>query len=328
MLTDNKVVLNQECNNNKNETTPLLLKEGLLKPSANSTDNPSWSNLADCDSESEISLTTSLSHHHDHDDCEGKMISEYGTTTLTTRRRRIRQRHVALVVLAGIVGFFSLRHFVFGPASSSHDKQTSRDPSNKTYKNPIIIVAFSQLDPVQDLGLTNFQRPSNSRPPPGLESFILKKKQQKQQQTSQQQKSANNTTANTVNVAIPTNAWYQNLLSVDNDDIPSTIHRAYTIPYIVDAAGPIAGLRIHPNHILATQTVIQLNVVEQHGLTVGAAAASATTTIVSESRSQKQKHDDVMNTRFHVENMTPLAITLGWVSISLRLSLCLAAWPQ
>jgi hypothetical protein len=338
----------EECN--KNETTPLL----LLKPSPGSTDQPtsssSWSNLLLADSGtaatkksgSEISLV-SLSHHH-HDVEEEEKMSEYGSTLLTPCRRLRHRRRRAMdcaLVLTLIVGFFALRHVVFGPSASSPTSTSSRDVPPGSNKNPsknnssnsnsnnkpssTRIGVFSQLDPVQDLGLTSFQRPRSSRPPPNLESYILKQQQQQQQQQGVRDDAHIGTNAtfsalpNTppvVQVAIPTNAWYQNLLSVDDNEMPNSIHRAYTIPYIVDAAGPIPGLRVHANHILATQTVIQLNVIEEHGLVVGAAPPPPPP--AQQQQHQQHKDDDkddehILNTRFHVDNMTPLAITLGWV---------------
>jgi hypothetical protein len=354
MLTNNKARLLQRDNSVKNETTPLLVSRvSMLKPSPGSTDHPtSWSNLAgDWEqqraaaattrkSDSEISLV-SLSQLHkndDDDDEDEEKMSEYGATLLTPchrlRHRLCRRRalvDLALVVV-GIVGFLSLRYFMLlGPSSTSSSSSSggsSRDPSNNSPSNnnnnnnnnkpsSIIIRAFSQLDPVQDLGLTNFQRPRSSRPPPNLESYVLKQQQQQQGVRDTIGTNASETLP-TPTVAIPTNAWYQNLLSVDDNDMPNSIHRAYTIPYIVDAAGPIAGLRIHVSHILATQTVIQLNVIEEHGLVVGAAAAASAV-----SAHQQQRDDEILNTRFHVDNMTPLAITLGWVRFIGRCFYCI-----
>lgn len=71
--------------------------------------------------------------------------------------------------------------------------------------------------------------------------------------------------------AMPTNAWYQNLLigSVSDGQL-ALANRAYTIPYIVDFVGPVPGVRVHFPNLWASDTIVQMNTVEKHGLTVGA----------------------------------------------------------
>jgi hypothetical protein len=142
-------------------------------------------------------------------------------------------------------------------------------------------VPLSTLHPVDDLGLTDIRRPKASRPQRALIKGAA--------------------AMNGTRAAFPTNAWYQNLLMMDGE--PSNIHRAYPMPFLVDVAGPIAGLRVHPNHIQASTSVVQLNIIENYGLTVGAAADATTT-----------KKNDMSTTKGYViENMTPLGVTLGWV---------------
>jgi len=138
---------------------------------------------------------------------------------------------------------------------------------------------FSRLDPVRDLGMANFQRPEASRP-----SLALQK--------------------NSKSGAIPTNAWYQNFLMLEDDQEPTEFHRAYTVPYVFDAAGPIAGLRIHNNHISSTQNVMQLNVNTPNGITMGAMHRT----------SGPSSH---VNKAYTIQEMTQLAVTLRWEDFGL-----------
>ena len=147
---------------------------------------------------------------------------------------------------------------------------------------------LSLLDPVADLGMYHFDRPLSSQP------------------TVHRSLEAPNG-----NAALPTNSWYQSFLLLGADETPTSMHRAYSIPYILDAAGPIAGIRVYPHHVGATSNVIQTYTIENQGLTAGLATADG----VSAKR------------RYQIELMTPLGITLSWVShdslsLSLSLSCC------
>jgi hypothetical protein len=128
---------------------------------------------------------------------------------------------------------------------------------------------FSTLHPVDDLGMFGVV---HKRSPP--ESVVRGNSQ-----------------------AVPTSAWYENLLVADGE--PTSIHKAYVIPYLVDAVGPIPGLRVHSNHLTATSTTIQLEFVETHGLTLGAFSSSGT------------------SNSYSVVSTNPLGLTLKWVRTGL-----------
>jgi hypothetical protein len=139
--------------------------------------------------------------------------------------------------------------------------------------------SLSKLHPVDDLGLYSFARSKDSSPPSALTKGAEK---------------------NGGRASFPTNAWYQNILMMDDE--PSNIHRVYTVPFVLDPAGPIPGLRVHPNHIKASTAVVQLNTVEAYALTVGATADAT------------EKHNTTETHGYIIENMTPLGVTLGYVS--------------
>lgn len=147
-------------------------------------------------------------------------------------------------------------------------------PKGPPYRGPL-----SMLDPVTDLGLADYDRPKDSRIPSTLHKL-----------------------ADEGQRAFPTNAWYQNMIMAG--DQPSEVHRAYVIPYVVDAAGPIPGLRVHPNHVGSTQDVVQVYVVEEYGLTVGAASDAS-----------RNHTDKPLSQRYYVKHATNMGVTLEWVRI-------------
>jgi endoglucanase Acf2 len=56
---------------------------------------------------------------------------------------------------------------------------------------------------------------------------------------------------------LPTNSWYQNLLigGVGNRD---TENKVFQVPYIIDTAGPIPGIRTHPAHVQANDRSVMV----------------------------------------------------------------------
>jgi hypothetical protein len=148
------------------------------------------------------------------------------------------------------------------------------DDSTIPAKRQKNMAALSKLDPVVDLHLFAYERPDGSKPPSAL-------------------------TASAYTV-YPTNSWYQNLLMVNDNDGPQDIHRVYCIPYIIDAAGKIAGLRLHGVHRTVSNTVIQLNTQNEFGFTIGAVSISS--------------DDDDLSRGYTIDTTTPLGVTLQWVS--------------
>ena len=71
---------------------------------------------------------------------------------------------------------------------------------------------------------------------------------------------------NTTGISIPTNRWYQNILLGGPKDEFGSI---YTIPYIVDTAGSIPGLRIQYPNLQASTSIVQMIFNANFGLTLG-----------------------------------------------------------
>ena len=243
-----------------------------LLPSASSTDRPSRTNpssygssnddLSKNDSAASFELLLPTKH------------SERNESALTSKIHRYCRKRPAIVagvliafcglvalIICSIAGFSGIPFH--GPSGTKKYHQltaTEREP-------------FSTLDPLKDLGLYSLERPKESSPPESV-----------YRDTPQR--------------ALPTNAWYQNFLMAKGE--PTNVHRAYAQPYVVDAVGPIPGLRAHPNHLDASTTVVQLSFVDSHGLTLGAAASKA------------QKKSPTKT--YSVVSTTALAATLKWVS--------------
>ena len=142
---------------------------------------------------------------------------------------------------------------------------------------------FSLLDPVRDLHLASFVRPSDSSPPKHMFTEWSEK------------------LSMAVHGPIPTNAWYQNLLMLRGE--PSNVHQVYSTPYLVDVVGPIPGLRVDSNHILSSTSVLQLTFNEQFGLTIGAAPSLAHDSVAKKS----------LDYKYQAIETTQLGLTLKWV---------------
>ena len=140
------------------------------------------------------------------------------------------------------------------PSSPALDKKTfNSDPS-----------PFSGLTPAE-LGFHPHTRPSSSRPGTVFGSWRHGPQSATTGRLGVGLKSSAGERA-----AMPTNAWYQNLLvgSVNEGHLTPN-NRAYTIPYILDMVGPVPGVRVQFPHVLSSDTIIQLSAVERHGLTLG-----------------------------------------------------------
>lgn len=143
---------------------------------------------------------------------------------------------------------------------------------------------FSTLHPVE-LGVPKYSRPASSRPFAVLTHNIRTEGRP---------------------THFPTSAWYQNMLLVGNGEPPTEVNRVYATPFLVDAAGPIPGLRVLPNQVSASTSVVQVNTIVEYGLTVGAALDAV-------ERIKKNSKEPTYSNEYRVERMTPLGLTLGWV---------------
>lgn len=152
--------------------------------------------------------------------------------------------------------------------------------------------SFSIVDPVQHLGLKDVgpTRPKVSQPSGALRQRSAQ--QGDSSSTSQQQ-------------AYPTNAWYQNLLLRRDGERPTLDHRAYVIPYIIDLAGIVPGVRVHPTYTYAIEKEVHTDFAERYGITIGA-------------MSQSGIDQEVRSWEYQIVQTTPLGVTLDWVRITIK----------
>jgi hypothetical protein len=263
-----------------------------LMPSPHSTNSPSRENLAKGDKDYETYQLLPTEQREG----SASRPSEIQLKVLNRKRtfeevmhdhvtgRHVRTRTICLVIaLAVSIGcavWFSKQG---QNTKSSKDGTTS--PIDKPFKTNTPRGPFSKLHPVKDLGLYDYTRPKMSSPQSPITEGLKNAK------------------------IFPTNAWYQSLLMPADE--PEVIHRAYAIPYIVDAAGPVPGMRIHGNHVDASNFVVQLYVIEEYGLTVGAGTDAAA--------SKPSKRSKALSGKYKVTHATPLGVTLEWVSECLRM---------
>jgi hypothetical protein len=233
------------------ESTSLL----AVMPSANSTDD----SVRGTYSNGSLPLTSSYDELRESAELQMQALIDRPNAKTDSANHSIknvlRRRHAILILLFGCalcVMLISL--LIFQPDSPPGNITPDSPPGNITpdtpddHPLPLSPLPFSDLDPVNDLGLMEFIRPDSSSPPTNLFRRLEKSKKR---------------------AAYPTNAWYQNFLLARGE--PSNVHRAYAVPYVLDAVGLIPGLRVIPaNRILAGNAILQLYINEPNGLTLGA----------------------------------------------------------
>jgi hypothetical protein len=269
--------------------------KALMNPSNNSTSNPSLENLASSGGTAPTDLQHDETYHLIQNQEVGngaqieschrslKALSFEEMLHRHVTGRHVRRRTIAIFVAFSILligSFFWLFKF----SNLTNDPSTWKDsdllPYGPSKKKNATRSPFSILHPVTDLGMYDFPRPKTSIPARPMKEGLLNRN------------------------AYPTNSWYQSLLAPPDE--PSELHRAYAVPYVVDTIGPIPGLRLHPNHIDASSYVITLYVINEYGLTFGAAVNAAS--------SKNLKNIELPTHQYKVTHATPLGLTLDWVS--------------
>ena len=252
----------------------------MVNPSANSTDQPSQKNLSDygtsiAQSDSAASFEVLLPREGGGKRGMFKKVTSCVHRAFSKRPTTVVGLLLIATCLLAFLGSTALRSSSGGifPGAAKDLLDAEGRPT------------FSVLDPVKELGLFPLSRPEASGPP----HSVLSESRHK---------------------ALPTNAWYQNMLMAKGE--PTDVHRVYTMPYVLDATGPIPGLRTHPNHMDGSTTVVQLSFVDNHGITLGAAASpnhSSTSQTKESSAGTKAP-----SKRYSVVSTTSLAVNLKWVS--------------
>jgi hypothetical protein len=211
---------------------------------------------------------------------------------------------------ASMLGLMTFR--TKSTSSSSSSSSSSKNDSDSGDDGDTMVPTdgrpfpLSLLDPIHDLGLAGWDRsPDESSFP----SFYYNADadaddrygNNNSRKLSASESSNNNNTTSRKKKALPTNAWYQNMLQVSHNDEPTNLQRTYPVPYLVDVVGLIPGLRMHATDIDASDMVMQLSFNENAGLVLGA----------TEHLSSKKK--TIHSHRYKVLKTTNLGITLEWV---------------
>mmetsp|Transcript_7930 Transcript_7930/g.23402 ORF Transcript_7930/g.23402 Transcript_7930/m.23402 type:complete len:1211 (+) Transcript_7930:263-3895(+) len=201
-------------------------------------------------------------------------------------------RDLSLLSRGALLLALVLAAIVFGPSSIGGDCPDAADDTDDEFGDRF---PLSLLDPVRDLDLAEHGRPWND---PSFPAFYY-----------DHDKNDANPSNDPRRKALPTNAWYQNLLQVPQNQEPANLQRVYTGPYLVDVVGTIPGLRVHAPEIDASDMVVQLTFNERFGVVLGGSSDS----IVSSSNCAGTVCDTESHShRYKVLETTELGITLEW----------------
>lgn len=257
------------------ETTSLL----AYMPSPNSTDSP----VRRCYSNENLPLVSSYDDLGASVEIQMKELIEplkpKSGRAIDVQANLLRRRHATIIMLfAFAVSAILVFHPYIHQKSQNPGESVPPDSDDHLVPSDDRFAPFSYKDPVRDLGLMEFIRPEASAPPKNL--FPGK------------------------HSALPTNAWYQNLLLAHDE--PSNLQRAYAVPYVFEVVGIIPGLRIHPaHHVLASASVMQLSFNELYSLTLGATG-------------DLQRPKAKESYKYEIAEATELGVTLQWVCASFK----------
>jgi hypothetical protein len=210
------------------------------------------------------------------------VIEIQGVEKPSSTRCRWNWRSALLAGLLAVVFLVLVPAFVFTKKKRSSSTATAVEEDGESKEPPEMKPPrpFSTLDPIDDLNVLPYQRPIDSSPSTRLDPL----------------RDRDST------LALPTNEWYENLLLLRQDEEPSANHRAYAVPYVVDAAGAIPGLRIHSFRVHATATTVSLTANEPQALTLGATVDF-----------RQQDIDSSEPKGYSIRAATKLGVTLEWV---------------
>ena len=280
---------NEEPSVNANERTSLLppihggsdttssgTRPRRLSISASSSSLPLASSYEDLQGSAEIQLKAI-------DQSARKKLVD-PSSNLLTGGNNIDRRPAFLMLLLGCI--LSVAVISYPSLHRNYHNEDVGDLPKDLHTHP---KPLSRHHPVTDLGLMAVERPVETGPPKELFRHHPARQNGRRD-------------------ALPTNAWYQNMLLLDDGQEPTNVHRAYASPYIFDVVGSVPGLRLSPNRIDSGNMVMQLALNDQHGMTLGALPKK----LKRNNKSPSLPHG--LSHRYSVLATTELGVTLGWVS--------------
>ena len=183
---------------------------------------------------------------------------------------------------------------------------------------------FSTLDPVKDLSTLPYNRPNISAP-----GSVFGPKYQHGQRITHH--------------PLPTNLWYENIILLnDEQKSPNNDNQVYTVPYVVSFNGLVSGIKLESTRLLGMEEIVQVTFVNTHGLTLGAAESFGRNKDHGENRGvsdgifgnaverryivmdddddddddgNDNNSKDTRNNRQDHSPLTPLGITIKWLSV-------------
>lgn len=159
---------------------------------------------------------------------------------------------------------------------------------------------FSTLSPVNDLKVLPFDRSKFSTPGVVFGNTLHKGQRE-------------------TGYPLPTNKWYENMILLSDEQIaPNGDNVVYTVPYVISANGPIAGIKLGSTRLLGLDRVVQVTFVDQHGLTLGAAESFEESDDNSFGNTVQKRYavydDEIGDIDVQNSPLTPLGFTIKWVS--------------
>lgn len=329
-------------------STDSSIEENLIKPSPVSMDNSTWEsvesnnnikqgngNVGEAHSllpmqlryNSQYSTDTTNEKPQKKFNCLSSSSSSTANTTSTRLPITCIMISICIVTittLTYIVPNSSWMHWNNDHDMNDNNGNNDDDDHQHNYVIPSNVdprrrMPFSLLDPVHDLGLHNYFRPLSSSP---YSSLTGNKNLHNEEKTNKEvhqwiffensNKKSSTSSSSSRRGVYPTNSWYQNMLMLNDEEEPAWNHRAYSIPYIVDASGPIPGLRIHMSQTGASSNVVQMNLVQEYGMTIGVSSSGFSELDNSNEFSLDKGQDPInaMSHRYVVEETTELGITM------------------
>lgn len=186
---------------------------------------------------------------------------------------------------------------------------------------------LSLLDPVYDLGLPEVTRADDTSPD---WSYLGEELQVNKMDNKSNNKHMDDNGA-TSRRALPTNAWYQNLLLARGKS-PGNVQRVYPAPYLVDVVGLIPGLRVHSSHVNANSMVMQLSFNEDFGLVVGSSVDKFEEAKIKQNKKSSLTNDGeddkTTSHKYKVVETTDVGISLAWVRIIVSVVVLVLLTPQ
>jgi len=205
-----------------------------------------------------------------------------GETTKFASKRNLLLPFLGVPFALLVLGIFSRSIWIDGRRYSDFDKD---------FLTPSHPFPLSKLDPVRDLKLAEQGRSKDDSSYPlyyyGSDSGDGEDRPFK---------------------ALPTNAWYANLLQAPAHGEPSNLQRAFPSPYLVDVAGIVPGLQIHPTDVYASDMEMHISYNERFSLVLGATESIPST---------EGDGGNEESNRYKVLKTTELGITLQWEAMNM-----------